>query len=94
MVLTSSYGASMEVRSAARHSTVPPTSSETCTPRSESRRARVRMSLTSGTLLRRTAWSVSSVAHRSGSEAFLAPEMRTLPSSGRPPTMRSRSMDG
>src|SRR5262249_3247918 len=36
--------------------------------------------------------SVRSAAHRSGSDAFLAPEIRTVPSSGRPPTTRILSM--
>ena len=48
----------------------------------------VRMSRTSGTLLRTTGLSVSRAAQTSGSEAFLAPEMRTVPSRGLPPTTR------
>src|SRR3954464_1314713 len=53
--------------------------------------AMVRTSMSCGTLARRSGWSVRSAAHMMGSAAFLAPEMRTSPSSGRPPRMRSLS---
>ncbi len=52
----------------------------------------VRMSRTSGTFVSTTGASVRSTAHSSGSEAFFAPEMRTVPSSGRPPTRRILSI--
>ena len=52
----------------------------------------VRMSRTSGTFESTTGASVRSTAHSSGSEAFFAPEIRTVPSSGRPPTRRILSI--
>src|SRR5262245_39506555 len=51
------------------------------------------MSRTSGMFVRRTGASVRSAAHSSGRDAFLAPEMRTLPSRGRPPTTRILSTE-
>src|SRR5712664_2023528 len=51
----------------------------------------VRTSMSCGTFDRRRGCSVSSAAHMIGSAAFFAPEMRTSPSSGRPPRMRSLS---
>src|SRR5262245_36020790 len=57
-----------------------------------STRPMVLMSRTSGTLRSTSGSWVRRAAHRSGSEAFLAPEMRTVPSRGRPPTMRIFSM--
>src|SRR5207237_10577903 len=44
-----------------------------------------------GTLARRSGCEVSSAAHMIGRAEFLAPEMRTSPSSARPPRMRSLS---
>src|SRR5688572_13913097 len=60
----------------------------TWAPMSARSRPMVRMSRTSGTLVSVTALSVSRAAQTSGREAFLAPEMRTVPSSGLPPTTR------
>src|SRR5258706_12217276 len=53
--------------------------------------AMVRTSMGSGTLARRSRSPVRSAAHMIGSAAFFAPEMRTSPSSGTPPRMRSLS---
>src|SRR5258706_314274 len=53
--------------------------------------AMVRTSMSSGTLARRSRSPVRSAAHMIGSAAFFAPEMRTSPSSGTPPRMRSLS---
>src|SRR3954471_20028088 len=61
------------------------------TPIWRSSLAIVRTSMRYGTLLRRSGCSLSSAAHMMGSAAFFAPEMRTSPSSGRPPRMRSLS---
>src|SRR5689334_13314912 len=45
-----------------------------------------------GTFSRRTGSSVSNAAHMSGRAAFFAPETRTSPASGTPPSMTSLSM--
>src|SRR5216683_1762225 len=45
-----------------------------------------------GTLSRMSVWSVSRLAIISGSVAFFAPEIGIAPLSGRPPTMRMRSI--
>src|SRR5258706_5507171 len=51
----------------------------------------VATSIRRGTLDSRSGSAESSAAHMMGSAAFFAPEMRTSPSSGRPPVMRSLS---
>src|SRR5512145_1313910 len=79
--------------SAARMSWIPPTRDSTSAPKPCRSRPRVWMSRTSGMLRRRTVSSVSREAHISGREAFFAPETRTVPSRGRPPTMRILSME-
>ena len=84
--------ASTDVSLAAFSSTTPPTRMSVSTPMAESTRPIVRMSRTSGTLLRMTGWSVRIEAHTSGREAFFAPEMRTVPSRALPPTIRIFSM--
>src|SRR3954464_10158538 len=62
------------------------------TPIWRSSLAIVRTSMRYGTLLKRSGCSLSSAAHMIGSAAFFAPEMRTSPSSGRPPRIRSLSI--
>src|SRR3954462_5990237 len=69
----------------------PPAGARVSTPIGRSSFAMVRTSMSCATLVRRSGWSVRSAAHMMGSAAFLAPEMRTSPSSGRPPRMRSLS---
>src|SRR5688572_10465248 len=54
----------------------------------------VRTSISRGTLSSSSGSSVSSAAHRIGSAAFFAPEMRTSPASGRPPVISSLSTRG
>src|SRR5690554_2173371 len=78
MVLTSSYGATGSVISAASSVTVSP-SRRVCTPMLPSRRSRVSMSFSRGTLVRTSGSRVSSAAHRIGKAAFLAPEMPISP---------------
>src|SRR5688572_13366374 len=51
----------------------------------------VETSRSRGTLLSASGFAESSAAHMMGSAAFLAPEMRTSPSSGRPPVILSLS---
>ena len=52
----------------------------------------VEMSLSRGTLVRRTESAVSSPAQRIGSAAFFAPETLISPRSGVPPTIRNLSI--
>src|SRR3954466_5673167 len=51
-----------------------------------------RPSMRPGTLASRSGFSLRSAAHMIGSAAFFAPEMRTSPSSGRPPVILSLSI--
>src|SRR6516164_7353466 len=94
IVLTSSYGASRDVTSAAASVTVasplPPGSATT--PIVRRRRVIVATSCRRGTFCSCTRSAVSSAAHSSGSAAFLAPEMTISPASRRPPRMRSLSI--
>ena len=93
MVLTSSYGASGWIGSAAWND-MPPRSPwvSVFTPMLSSSLRMVATSCKRGTLSRRTGSSVSSAAHISGSAAFLAPEMMTSPFRARPPVIRNLSM--
>src|SRR6187551_2720193 len=63
-------------------------------PSSPSRRNVVRTSCSRGTLVIETGSSASSAAHRIGSTAFFAPEMRTSPCSGWPPSTTILSISG
>src|SRR5919204_2667160 len=63
----------------------------TTTPMRASSFAIVATSMRRGTPRSESGLAVRSAAHMIGSAAFLAPEMRTSPSSGRPPLMRSLS---
>ncbi len=90
MVLTSSYGATCW--STVRGSTTRllpresvPWSNSTPAPSSPSSLIVVTTSCRCGTLRISTGASASRVAHRTGSTAFLAPEMATSPRSGTPP---------
>src|SRR6266545_5836894 len=62
------------------------------TPICESSVRIVRTSFSRGTFVSTSGSRASSDAHRIGSAAFLAPDTRTVPASGRPPAIRSLSM--
>src|SRR5262249_13338149 len=76
----------------ARSSTPRRSSIDTSTPIWASSRSMVLTSFSCGMLPRRSGSRVSRAAHMIGSAAFLAPEMRTSPASGTPPSMTSLSM--
>src|SRR5947209_16007654 len=63
----------------------------TSTPMRASSLAMVATSMRRGTRDSAIGCELSSAAHMIGRAAFFAPEMRTSPSSGRPPAMRSLS---
>src|SRR4051812_30691210 len=67
-------------------------SSDTSTPICPSSRSMVLTSFSCGAFASASGSRVSSAAHSNGSAAFFAPEMRTSPESGAPPSMTSLSM--
>src|SRR5881394_2172452 len=71
--------------------TVPGSRVSIATPICASSVCIVRTSFRRGTLVRTSGSEVSSEAHNSGNAAFLAPETRTSPRSGTPPSMTRRS---
>ena len=93
IVLTSSYGASVEVSCAAR-SVMSVPSRSTVTPMPRSSRAIVPTSASGGTFDRCSGSSVSSAAAMIGSAAFLAPATAISPRSGTPPVIFSLSIGG
>ncbi len=92
MVRTSSYGATWSRALPASTSMRSFSSMVTDTPIRPSSSIIVVTSCRCGTLPTDTGPSASSVAARMGSAAFFAPEIRTSPSSGRPPVICSLSM--
>ena len=93
MVFTISYGASGKCRSFESMTTVPSGLNSAVAPMLRINLSMVATSCRRGMFFSVTGPAVSSAAHSSGSAAFLAPEMRTSPFSGRPPRIRSLSMD-
>src|SRR5262245_16591175 len=93
MVFTSSYGASTELTLwVSIVSRLP--SKETFAPSTSSTRAKVCVSRRRGTLRRPCTPGASRVAAMTASAAFFEPEMRTVPSRGRPPEIFSLSTAG
>ena len=89
MVLTSSYGAWVEVILPAFIRTVPLPRSSNATPMPSRSLAIVRTSASSGTLCSTTSSAVKSAAAMIGNAAFLAPDAFTCPTRRRPPTILS-----
>ena len=92
MVFTRSYGAKHSVRVEASTSMRSPSAMVTLTPMRPSSSMVVVTSFRCGTLQMVTGSEASRPAARIGSVAFLAPEMRTSPSSGTPPVICNLSM--
>ena len=88
---TRSQGASTAPSPVGRVTRTPSSPRSEGTPRTASRRRIISTSESRGTPRIRQGSSVSRVAARIGSAAFLAPEMRTSPSRATPPRMESLS---